>query len=236
MGYYYLTAHTTGGVDCSIGANASMHRMVVALVVIEMLMLFCLPCLVCGLFCCLAITVLPIYIILSAYISRPAGDQGASQEQIEHAAQIVKFGSAEHIDAIGGRATSDDATCVCCLCEFEEGEDVRLLPCPIKKHCFHVECIDTWLAKNSTCPICRSSIFKGDCEHGHGGGGGGGGGGVGGGSGGGGDGFGEFGLGSGGVGGDRAIVGGGAAAATAATAAASTSAAAAAAAAPADMV
>ncbi|KAI4372391.1 hypothetical protein MLD38_010629 [Melastoma candidum] len=49
-----------------------------------------------------------------------------------------------------------EGTCSVCLSEFEEDENVRLLPkCA---HAFHIPCIDTWLKSHSTCPLCRSEI------------------------------------------------------------------------------
>ncbi|XP_068667723.1 RING-H2 finger protein ATL52-like [Aristolochia californica] len=48
-----------------------------------------------------------------------------------------------------------DKTCAVCLCEFKEGEDVRLLPECL--HCFHVPCIDMWLYSHSSCPLCRAA-------------------------------------------------------------------------------
>jgi hypothetical protein len=43
---------------------------------------------------------------------------------------------------------------ICCIClsTFSSGSDVKLLPC---KHCFHEECIDKWINKCNSCPICR---------------------------------------------------------------------------------
>ncbi|GFT70083.1 e3 ubiquitin-protein ligase Arkadia [Nephila pilipes] len=45
--------------------------------------------------------------------------------------------------------------CTICLCEFEDDEDVRRLPC---MHLFHIECVDQWLTTNKRCPICRVDI------------------------------------------------------------------------------
>lgn len=45
--------------------------------------------------------------------------------------------------------------CPICIVEFEEGDDLRLLPCE-GKHSFHQKCVDPWLLKlSSSCPICR---------------------------------------------------------------------------------
>lgn len=46
--------------------------------------------------------------------------------------------------------------CPICLCNFEEGEMVRLLPC---QHLFHKICVDEWLIKvKRFCPSCRRDI------------------------------------------------------------------------------
>lgn len=50
--------------------------------------------------------------------------------------------------------------CAVCLCEFLDQDDLRLLP--LCSHAFHVDCIDTWLLSNSTCPLCRGVLFAPD--------------------------------------------------------------------------
>ncbi|KAJ8774939.1 hypothetical protein K2173_019943 [Erythroxylum novogranatense] len=47
--------------------------------------------------------------------------------------------------------------CAVCLCEFSEKDKLRLLP--TCSHAFHINCIDTWLLSNSTCPLCRGALF-----------------------------------------------------------------------------
>ncbi|KAG0472131.1 hypothetical protein HPP92_016677 [Vanilla planifolia] len=47
--------------------------------------------------------------------------------------------------------------CAVCLCEFSDDDKLRLLP--ICGHAFHLDCIDTWLLSNSTCPLCRGALF-----------------------------------------------------------------------------
>ncbi len=46
-------------------------------------------------------------------------------------------------------------TCPICIIDFEDGDDVRVLPCE-GKHVFHQACVDPWLLElSSSCPICR---------------------------------------------------------------------------------
>lgn len=48
--------------------------------------------------------------------------------------------------------------CAVCLCEFSDKDKLRLLP--TCSHAFHINCIDTWLLSNSTCPLCRATLFN----------------------------------------------------------------------------
>ena len=48
-------------------------------------------------------------------------------------------------------------SCVICMCDFEDGERVTVLPCG---HNFHKGCIEPWLIqKSALCPICKKSIL-----------------------------------------------------------------------------
>ncbi|XP_030533828.1 RING-H2 finger protein ATL39-like [Rhodamnia argentea] len=50
----------------------------------------------------------------------------------------------------------EDAQCSICLGEYQEREVLRIMPkCG---HNFHLSCIDTWLRKRSTCPVCRLHV------------------------------------------------------------------------------
>ncbi|CAL9160763.1 unnamed protein product [Musa hybrid cultivar] len=72
----------------------------------------------------------------------------------------------------GGAAGGEEpAECPICLAEFEEGEQLRVLPqCG---HGFHAGCVDAWLGSHSSCPSCRRvlvvaappSLFQG-CREG----------------------------------------------------------------------
>ncbi|XP_073157473.1 RING-H2 finger protein ATL16-like [Henckelia pumila] len=63
---------------------------------------------------------------------------------------------------IQGISTTDQY-CPVCLSEFQENENLRLLPkCT---HAFHVLCIDTWLKSHKNCPVCRSPVVLIDNPH-----------------------------------------------------------------------
>nr|ABR17075.1 unknown [Picea sitchensis] len=56
--------------------------------------------------------------------------------------------------------TKETLECAVCLNEFEDDEQLRLLPkC---SHAFHPECIDMWLFSHTTCPVCRTSLVPTD--------------------------------------------------------------------------
>ncbi|KAK9061724.1 hypothetical protein SSX86_018907 [Deinandra increscens subsp. villosa] len=54
--------------------------------------------------------------------------------------------------------TKESFDCAVCLSEFVESDELRLLP--TCSHAFHINCIDTWLQSNSTCPLCRDTIYN----------------------------------------------------------------------------
>ncbi|XP_040091397.1 RING finger protein 11-like [Oryx dammah] len=44
------------------------------------------------------------------------------------------------------------AECAVCLTDLVPGDPIRPLPC---KHVYHLGCINEWLSRSFTCPLCR---------------------------------------------------------------------------------
>ncbi|KAH9331627.1 hypothetical protein KI387_003735, partial [Taxus chinensis] len=53
---------------------------------------------------------------------------------------------------------NDDTQCAVCLGDYEIEDKLQQLP--VCGHAFHLECIDHWLASNTTCPLCRTSLLQ----------------------------------------------------------------------------
>lgn len=59
--------------------------------------------------------------------------------------------------------TAEDVISDCTICQesIKKGDQFRRLPCGVTvNHCFHKDCIDPWLSRNSTCPNCRSNLTQ----------------------------------------------------------------------------
>lgn len=52
-------------------------------------------------------------------------------------------------------AADKEVRCVICMCDVEEGEKLRELPC---SHKYHKTCIDEWLTYNGCCPVDKQRI------------------------------------------------------------------------------
>jgi hypothetical protein len=55
---------------------------------------------------------------------------------------------------------SEAECCPICFGEYDSASvAVRQLPC---RHYFHPECIDAWLVRDNTCPLCKSLVWVPD--------------------------------------------------------------------------
>ncbi|KAK7406860.1 hypothetical protein VNO78_08494 [Psophocarpus tetragonolobus] len=78
------------------------------------------------------------------------GSKGLSGDLVEKIPKI-KITADNNLDASGDRVS-----CSVCLQDFQLGEIVRSLPhC---HHMFHLPCIDKWLFRHGSCPLCRRDL------------------------------------------------------------------------------
>ncbi|XP_050368933.1 NEP1-interacting protein-like 1 isoform X1 [Argentina anserina] len=78
------------------------------------------------------------------------GSKGLPGDSVEKIPKIV-ITSNNNVDASG-----DKVSCSVCLQDFQLGETVRSLPqC---HHMFHLPCIDKWLLRHASCPLCRRDL------------------------------------------------------------------------------
>jgi len=56
------------------------------------------------------------------------------------------------------QCSDDMEQCHICLTEYEDGDQIRTLPC---KHEFHLQCVDKWLKEiHRVCPLCRGDVCE----------------------------------------------------------------------------
>ncbi|XP_061352251.1 NEP1-interacting protein 1-like [Gastrolobium bilobum] len=78
------------------------------------------------------------------------GAKGLSGDSVEKIPMIT-ITSDNNVDAFGERVS-----CSVCLQDFQHGETGRSLPhC---HHMFHLPCIDKWLIRHGSCPLCRRDL------------------------------------------------------------------------------
>ncbi|XP_077220508.1 NEP1-interacting protein 2-like [Tasmannia lanceolata] len=78
------------------------------------------------------------------------GTKGLAEDSIEKLPKI-KITTKNNVDASG-----EKICCSVCLQDFQLGETVRNLPhC---QHMFHLPCIDNWLIRHGSCPLCRQDL------------------------------------------------------------------------------
>eukprot|EP00798_Chlamydomonas_sp_ICE-L_P016575 gene16575-22808_t len=73
------------------------------------------------------------------------------------AAGGVADANAEPTPAPAANDDYEEDTCSVCIMEYGSGDQLRQLPCC---HYFHKDCIDMWMQRNASCPICRHVLVE----------------------------------------------------------------------------
>ncbi|KAF8049720.1 hypothetical protein N665_2139s0008 [Sinapis alba] len=171
IGFYWVSA---GGQTLSSDAPLLYWLCIIFLGFDVFFVVFCvaLACVVgLAVCCCLPCIIAILYAV--------ADEEGASKKDIDQMPKFRfrKIGNGEKLPGettdrgimtecgtdspIERSLSSEDSECCICLCEYEDGVELRELPC---NHHFHCTCIDKWLHINSRCPLCKFNILKNENE------------------------------------------------------------------------
>ncbi|WCJ23160.1 Zinc finger C3HC4 type (RING finger) family protein [Euphorbia peplus] len=168
IGFYWVTA---GGQNVPSDSPQLYWLCITFLAFDVIFVIICVAvaCLIGIAICCC----LPCIIGILYAMSEP---EGATKEEID---QLPKYKfrrvedvekADEEIQSSGGimieceigtpterHLSHEDAECCICLSAYEDGSELRELPC---HHHFHSTCIERWLYINATCPLCKFNILK----------------------------------------------------------------------------
>ena len=87
--------------------------------------------------------------------NQPTNEMGSADGQLRRAVLTRSGTQASRQNTDVTPQTIGRETCPICIVDFEEGDDLRVLPCE-GKHRFHQTCVDPWLLElSSSCPLCR---------------------------------------------------------------------------------
>ncbi|KAK8966306.1 E3 ubiquitin-protein ligase [Platanthera guangdongensis] len=166
IGFYWVSA---GGQVLTREAPQLYWLCIVFLAFDVFFVVFCvaLACIIgIAVCCCLPCIIAILYAVVD--------QEGASEEDIRHLPKFKfrrtgDFGKLGEMSSFGGvmsecgdphnevALSHENAECCICLSAYDDGVELRQLPCG---HHFHCACIDKWLHINATCPLCKYNIIK----------------------------------------------------------------------------
>ncbi|KAK1359694.1 E3 ubiquitin-protein ligase ATL4 [Heracleum sosnowskyi] len=116
----------------------------------------------------LLITGIAILVIIHVWIvARAFGEQNGVGGTFAIQRRIVSIDEINKLPCFDYKVEVDEESqsysdCAVCLEIFKDGDKCRLLPnC---KHTFHTQCIDSWLSKMASCPMCRTALDISVCS------------------------------------------------------------------------
>lgn len=171
VGFYWVTA----GGDSLVAEAPQLYWLCVmflAFDVVFVVICIAVACLIgIAICCCLPCIIAILYVVTD--------QEGATKEDIDRLPKF-KFRKVSKIEKVDGEIqesfggimtecnteppserilSQEDAECCICLSAYDDGTELRELPC---HHHFHCSCIDKWLYINAICPLCKYNILKPD--------------------------------------------------------------------------
>ncbi|XP_049399305.1 E3 ubiquitin-protein ligase At1g63170-like [Solanum stenotomum] len=170
IGFYWVC---TGG-QRMVDESPQLYWLCIVFLAFDVFFVIFLLVLACaiglGICCCFPCIIAVLYIV--------ADKKGAAIEDVEKLSKYIfqrndcteKKCTSENqgtfagfMTLCGGDAPTDehrvsvhDSECSICLSTYDDGDELRELPCG---HLFHCPCIDKWLYMSATCPLCKRNIF-----------------------------------------------------------------------------
>lgn len=89
---------------------------------------------------------------------REGADAAASKAESKEGGSMMLLGNNPQGKPAEQSLKGEDAECCICLAQYDDGVELRQLPC---MHHFHCTCIDKWLRTKPTCPLCKYNVVKG---------------------------------------------------------------------------
>lgn len=81
--------------------------------------------------------------------------QQQEREHVVASDETIEALPTRRFEASAAGPSADDSRCQICMEDFQDGEELRTLPC---FHPYHAKCVDQWLKVNSICPTCRHKV------------------------------------------------------------------------------
>lgn len=91
--------------------------------------------------------------------ARGSTDTDNMQDQHMQTSQASLPQHQQHADAQDKASISSEGaeTCVICLSAYHSGDLLKQLPC---KHIYHAHCLNGWLHRSNTCPLCKYPVWQ----------------------------------------------------------------------------
>ena len=96
--------------------------------------------------------------LAQAYAAQMEARQKAEDEMIRKVQQmtlIERLPVTTYTQAALDNLGADERECPICMVEYEVDDEIRFLPC---MHVYHTKCVDDWLQRNLSCPVCGASL------------------------------------------------------------------------------